>query len=294
MNAEKTITQFELLPNETLIECFEYLNACDLFHSFDQLNDRFNHLIRHIRLNINFQSVNKSIFDEFCTKILLNPQMKNQVYSLYFPFDDECFQTRTFLSLFSPEEFPNLEKYGVMLPSITPLSFSDLSDPNVNYRMKLTQTLFSKLRTLSIAQPYESIWRFIQTSSSISNLIVVQCDLEYFCHFLRSLPNLKYFHIQRIEDYTDYGNEEEPSDFHFNYHLKQLIIDDFNGTFNSFRMYVEETRYLQSLMISSMHTNDLINAHQWEQLITTYLPSLTTFKFIFYCWGKNDEKKFNR
>ncbi len=288
MSDRKNITQFELLPNEILIECFEYLNACDLFHSFDQLNDRFNHLIRHIRLYLNFENVNKSIFDEFCTKMLLNPQMKNQVYSLYFPFDDKGLQERIFSSLFSHEEFPNLEKYGLVLPSITPLNFSLPSGPNANFSIKPTDTLLSKLRALSIVELHLFMEYYILSSSSITNLTVDQCDLEYFCYFLRHLPKLKYFHIQRIH-YRDYENEEEPSNFHSNYYLKQLIIDDFIGTFNNFKMYVVDTPYLQSLTICSMGDKDLIDAHRWEQLITTSLPSLTTFKFIFYYRYRNNE-----
>ncbi|CAF1452759.1 unnamed protein product, partial [Rotaria sordida] len=52
-----SITKFELLPNEILVECFEYLNALDIFHSFDQLNYRFYILIRNIRLYLSFEHV---------------------------------------------------------------------------------------------------------------------------------------------------------------------------------------------------------------------------------------------
>jgi hypothetical protein len=72
--------KFEFLPNEILIECLEYLNACEIFYSFDQLNNRFNQLIRHIPLYIDFENVNKSMFNEFCTKMLLDSEIKNQVY----------------------------------------------------------------------------------------------------------------------------------------------------------------------------------------------------------------------
>jgi len=55
------IIKLELLSNEILIEYIEYLNAFDIFHSFDQLNSRFNNVICHILLHIVFQYVNKSI-----------------------------------------------------------------------------------------------------------------------------------------------------------------------------------------------------------------------------------------
>jgi hypothetical protein len=73
---------FELLPNEILIECFEYLNAFEIFYSFDQLNYRFSKFIRTIPLYLNFQYVQKSTFDQFCLIIKSNPEVKNQIYSL--------------------------------------------------------------------------------------------------------------------------------------------------------------------------------------------------------------------
>ncbi len=76
------IMKFELLTNEILIECFKYLGALGIFYSFDQLNYRFNQLIRHIPLYVNFQHARKSIFDRFRTKILLNPEIKRQIYPL--------------------------------------------------------------------------------------------------------------------------------------------------------------------------------------------------------------------
>jgi hypothetical protein len=52
--------KFELLPVEIFIECFQYLNAPDIFYSFDRLNNRFHTLIRNIQLNLNFQQLKKA------------------------------------------------------------------------------------------------------------------------------------------------------------------------------------------------------------------------------------------
>jgi hypothetical protein len=56
--------KFELLPNEIFVECFQYLNAPDIFHSFDQLNHRFSKLIRSNPLHLNFDNMNKLIFNQ--------------------------------------------------------------------------------------------------------------------------------------------------------------------------------------------------------------------------------------
>lgn len=40
------VSRLEQLPNETLLDIFQYVNARDLFHAFHNLNFRFNTLIK--------------------------------------------------------------------------------------------------------------------------------------------------------------------------------------------------------------------------------------------------------
>jgi hypothetical protein len=74
--------KFESLANEIFLECFEYLNAPDIFHSFDQLNYRFSKLILSNPLHLNFDHMNKLIFNQFCQTILLNPEIKQKIIYL--------------------------------------------------------------------------------------------------------------------------------------------------------------------------------------------------------------------
>jgi hypothetical protein len=97
--------KFDQLPNEILIECFEYLNVLDIFYSFDQLNYHFHTLIRNISLNLNLHHMNKSLFDKFCHKMLLNPQIKNQIISLQLSNKNTSGQLNVFLSFFSLNEY---------------------------------------------------------------------------------------------------------------------------------------------------------------------------------------------
>ena len=98
----------ELLPNELFIQCFTYLNAIDIFHAFDQLNDRFYTLIRSIPLNLNFRNVKKSKFDEFCMRLSLNPEIKQHIYSLTLSNENTC-QIYLFLLHFSLADFSHLQ-----------------------------------------------------------------------------------------------------------------------------------------------------------------------------------------
>ena len=83
MSETETITTLEFLPNEIVLQCFRYLNALHLFYSFDQLNDRFNTLIRSLSLHVDFQDVSSLICSQFCKKMVHDQDMKNQIFSLH-------------------------------------------------------------------------------------------------------------------------------------------------------------------------------------------------------------------
>ncbi len=108
MNTIQAAMGFELLPNEIIIECFEYLNAVDIFHSFDQLNYRINKLIRNIALYLDTQTIPRLKLDQFYKKMFLNPEIKKQIYSLQLSNKSTYCQIHTFFSDFSLYEFSNL------------------------------------------------------------------------------------------------------------------------------------------------------------------------------------------
>jgi hypothetical protein len=82
--------KFELLTNEIFIECFQYLIATDIFHSFDRLKYRLYTLIRNIPLHVNFQNIRKSTFDQFCNTMLVYPGIKSRIISLQLSNKGTC------------------------------------------------------------------------------------------------------------------------------------------------------------------------------------------------------------
>lgn len=74
--------KLESLPNEILIQCFDYLDAIELFHSFDYLNWRFFTLIRCTSLHLDLGILNNIKLTQFSIKLSLNPQIKEQITSL--------------------------------------------------------------------------------------------------------------------------------------------------------------------------------------------------------------------
>ncbi|CAF4118503.1 unnamed protein product [Rotaria magnacalcarata] len=278
---------FEFLPSEILIECFTYLNAFDLFYSFDELNSRLNNLIRNVRLYINFEDVNKAIFDKFCAKMLIDSNIQNQIHSIEILNDDECFQCNLFLSSFPPNKFPNLQRF-IWTPPLLPdneyaLEYqkSYFNDQNIHLKIKQSDLPLSQLRALSILNiaPFISD---LHQNSIINNLKISTFHLKDSECLCNNVPMLKYLHIKfmnRIyEKITNiFSNHQH------RFHLKQLIIDQFNDTFENFEMFVKQTPNLKSLTFISDNNNDIniIDANRWEYLIVSSIPKLHDTENLF-------------
>jgi len=297
---DKLLT-FEFLPNEILIECFEYLNAFEIFYSFDQLNYRFTKLIRTIPLHLNFQYVQKTIFDQFCRTIKFNPELKNQIYSLQLSNKDTCGQIELFLSFFSLNEFSYLRSLTLIqieqnnvdkLKSMLPLMFQlhsfyliRLFDLKNGENEILTVLPISNLRVLSIPT-LPSILTHTDATLIITHLTISGCSLDQLLYRLfRYVPLLKYLNIQNIYKTS---HSIENCNHHYAIHLKQIIIGNFEYLFEEFEMFIKLTPNLKSLAISALDNICMIDAYQWEYLIKSSLSYLKIFQFTFglYCRGK--------
>ncbi|CAF4259856.1 unnamed protein product, partial [Adineta steineri] len=179
--------QFEQLPNEILIECFQYLNAPDIFYSFDRLNYRFYILIRDIHLRLNFEQVKKSSFNEFCQTIRINPRIKQNIIYLKLSNIDLRGRIESFFSLFVLNEFINFRS----------LSAIDMhhDDTKQNYHTEQEQEQVSSMLTLlpSLYRFYAPEWRLeaqVISKSKIQVLSLWKYDLTFLCE-ISSVTSLR-------------------------------------------------------------------------------------------------------
>jgi hypothetical protein len=290
--------KFELLPNEIFIECFEYLNVFEIYCSFDELNFRFNQLIRNIPLHIDFQNVRKKIFDQFCIKILSNPEIQNQIISLKLSNKDTCGQIDAFLSFFSLDKFShlqsltliqvketNIDKLESMLPLIPQLYSFRLIDSQI----EIFNLPFSKLQTLSMPR-LNFLPAIGNNTSSIINLTISYCSFDKFYLLFQYIPMLKYLNVQRIADYNHSQDTNTSFPANKSLHLKELILTEMNGTFDDLEFFVKQTPNLTNLIISSSDNIDMINARRWENLIKSSLSCLDIFKFRYSYHNNNNRQ----
>jgi len=201
---------FECLPNEIILKCFEHLNAFNLFYSFYGLNSHLNNLIRNVRLYINFEDVDKTMFDKFCAKMLIDSNIRNQIYSIEILNNDQCFQCNLFFSSFPPNKFPNLQRFIWTPPSlwdkkdslqkhISYYSESKIDYDNIYLKIQQSDLPLSKLRALSILN-FDSLISNIHQTSSIINLMISEFHLKDSECLFNNLPMLKYFHIKSVDN----------------------------------------------------------------------------------------------
>ncbi|CAF1455651.1 unnamed protein product [Adineta steineri] len=290
--------KFEFLPNEILIECFQYLNAPDVFYSFDQLNYHFNTLIRTIPLRLNFEKFKKSKFNQFCQIILSNPELKHQIISLKLSNNGTRGQTGEFLSLFPLNEFINLrslslidlkeenvEQLRPMLALLSNLYYFSYTDLEYYILKILSMLLTSKLRILSI--PVFEYSTSILEQMSITSLTISSCSWNTLSEVLEYALALNYLKIERL--YNDVGGDYPLNYFTKNaVRLKQLIINDCEADFEMIEKRLKST---PNLTIFTTKTNiyaSVINADRWQHLIESSLLHLRVFNFCFSCFISTD------
>ena len=254
--------KFELLPNEMIIECFEYLNGQDIFYSFDRLNSRFDKIIRSVWLHLDFEHVKKSLFDQVCRKMLLNPEMKKQILSLQLSDDrDTCGKIQAFLSLFSLDEFrhlrflsltsvkeTNIKKLQSMLSSLSNLSCFTLSDTYESDEIFATLPR-SKIQNLSILSLNENSINNLRTTS-ITHLTISRCSWNNLLYMITFVPLLKYFTIESLSYNYGFNNNISYVDNKQSVYLETLIVK--NGDvveYDHFEIVLKHVPNLKSLSV---------------------------------------------
>ncbi|CAF3943561.1 unnamed protein product [Rotaria sp. Silwood2] len=284
--------KFDQLPNEILIECFEYLSALDILYSFDQLNYRSHTLVESISLHLNLHHKNKLLFDQFCHQMLFNPQMKNQIISLKLSNKNTCGQLNVFLSFFSISEFSQLRSITLIdldynrtqqIESIILLLFdfanvysNELTDETCNVLSKLVPSKIQMKLTSNLNSNSTSIHK----TTTITSLTVFQCSLDDLWQVFKYTPNLEYLHIKILCNSSSINDELDVISA-YAFYLKQLVVDYSTANFQIFELLLQQTPNLKILTIDVEYQIDIIDGERWQNLIESSLHHLDIFNFKF-------------
>ncbi|CAF1165193.1 unnamed protein product [Adineta steineri] len=286
----------ECLANEILLDLFEYFKIEDLFHTFYNVNYRFNILLLKCfhSYHLDFQSVSKSDFHVICTKYL--PLIRNQIISLRFSDDDNTPVQSKYILIYFPSflqlshlralSFYCINSSNLMerliiewhqLPYLTNLSII-----NCNFTLKIDfHTIINSIWSLNylvycyLNGIYGTWTNFIApdvTSLSMQYLLFESgcMDWDVLLKLLKNTPYLRSLNTNII-DYSEPG--------------KELSL---NTTFTLTRLnvYMRVTtstlffwKYLPNLSHLTVHMERFyLDGKQWEYIIQTYLPKLKIFR----------------
>ncbi|CAF0927831.1 unnamed protein product [Adineta steineri] len=274
--------KFDQLPNEILIECFQYLNTFDIFYSFDQLNHRFNKLIRNILLNLNLPEKNQKSFRELFYKLTINSHLRNQIISL--KISKTWNQLSSFISFFSLTDFPQLQS----------LTLIDLYDTNSDAKHSILLSLSNFYNGYPNDLKYETceilsnlLLSKIQIKFSINHKIIFitsltikRCYFNDIYQLFKYVPMLNYLHIERFNSARDRRNEIN----HISvcaFYFKQFIVYYSEVGFEIFECLLKQTPNLEILTIDNSCGVDMTDDNRWQNLIQSSLHHLNIFKFQF-------------
>ena len=219
-------TKFELIPNEILIEIFEYLSTYDIFQGFYFLNKRYNTLLISLHHRIDLINIFKSTFD----------------YYNYFIF---CFVPHRIVSLRCEDVFDRLI-YQIHLSDFILLKYLTIFNlsierlqfiiPQLN---KLQQLIYLSFQTRSNTPPEDKI--LFQGQSSAIQKCILNLNTQIIFRSNDFYPNLQYLTINQC-------TIDNLLSFLYNYtpQLKQLTVTLIDGNILN---EIDHTHHLKSLII---------------------------------------------
>jgi hypothetical protein len=289
------LSHLELLPNEILVEIFQYFDARDLFQAFYNLN---------FRLNILLQSLNNLYF----TLLISNPD--DNIFSPY--IHTLILNHRTTINL---NNFTNIHRLKLIVPTHEQLKqlkynhFPHLEYLSIGYQNnhfshymphlyeKIFSNGFPNLKSCDLFEP--RIIPQILSSKQSSSLCILKVEgirILTYQVILSTCPNLYFLQFTAID------SSEKQCQVKIHNNLKRMIIKyvDFldvlnDGDINLYLSYVPNLEYL------ILHRNnpdadiEKYLKYQWLAVfIDCYLPLLRRFKCYFHVFKAKQLIKYDK
>ena len=288
---------FELLPNEIILDLFEYLSFIQLFHGFFGLNTRFNELLcRQVqKFYLDLRLMSKTNFHRIFDNYL--PSIIDRIISLRLSNDDETprqielflsqdYQLRQFIhlqfiSLSHLQYQQTLDRIMIecsYLPSLTHLTITDSFIPmSANDAERFFNNIWSrpKLTYFYLDINFAGNNYFPNSSvvyTSLNHLVVKRttCSLTTFLHLCQHTPWLHSLSI----NFVDESKEIELTSPLLSITRLDIL---FNSSKNILQHLLQNMPNLYHLTLDAYYI--YMSGYEWEEMITKYLSKLKIFKF---------------
>ena len=296
--------KFESLPNEIILDLFDYFDGIELFDLFYELNQRFTWLLyrQYRTFRLNFTSISKRKFDFICQQHL--PNLTEHVYSLSLSNGIETIQQIEIFLLFQPsiENFLHLQSltlsyldtYEIIIKIIRQCSrIHHLKFYRCNFTIKrsdfqsiidgiwsLTNLIHCEMDDISERRLGFCIPTKISTSLQRLTWIKFIVKLNEINTLYEYTPNLRHLSISISDPHIDYQPSILPSlrSAHFIFHTFDLL---------DIRLFFQNIPNLSRLNIEILF--NLIDGYEWKKMISQYLPRLRRFDFHMKSTFASDE-----
>jgi hypothetical protein len=251
-------TKFEILPNEILLEIFEYLPTINIFETFFYLNQRYNTLLLSIRLRIDLINISKQMFDYY--------------NHFLFPIISHCI-----ISLRCEDIFDRLI-HSIHLENFISLEYLTITNINkitleylILHLNKFTNLIYLNLQTtnelnineLYFEQPMKLIEKCIlnlnkriiiqgnQCYSNIKYLTINQYHIDDLLSFIHIYtPKLRHLSVTLNDEYNTKQLLEKTEDKHY---LESLTIKECRIPFDRIeQLILNSLSYLKRLNINAV------------------------------------------
>lgn len=289
--------KLEDLPNELLINIFEYLNGTDHLKCLYDLNYRINQIIFYNfpKSYFDFECLSKESFVKICNYI---PSIIDKIVSLNLCGNDETsklpelflsnnlninqFIKLEYLKLDSISSIKLLYKFLISCQSLEYLSTINISKCKRNKSnediLLIKNIIFnlSKLKTCYFDRYLFNGNDFRQMkflSSSIENLYLdnIQCDINDIINIFEHMINLRRISL------NFHGYYNHPQIEKINLSKMILLKMSYDGTKDILIKFLKNFPNLICLIIKIEKI--YLNGNEWENLLNNYLIKLKIFRF---------------
>ncbi|CAF3919637.1 unnamed protein product [Rotaria sordida] len=305
------ISIFEFLPNELILNLFEYLYCDDIIYAFNNLNYRFQLLLytyEYYHLNFD-QIIMKSKFN-LIENLPLNIQhvksltLSNNVYSstnieqclLKYPI--ELFYIRLQSLSFIPRDTDQLLYLILLLPNFQQLKYLLISqklctNPSDNIIKQIRDIILFEIKTLKYFTWDNESSFFTRMNEAMP---IEKSTIEYYEFRRMNIDEFEWlnFHTINMKSIHIYAA------FFYSYSYQQqqafetltcMKIDEFREpmNFQNLFKFLSFLTLLKQLEIKGLYCeeNMYTDGHRWENFIQEYLPQLKIFKFFFTRWDRH-------
>jgi hypothetical protein len=224
-----SISTFENLANEVLLDIFDHLRPIDVIHGFSMLNDRLQYLILQHRMHIDLATnISFNEFNEYCSNIFLN--YSSCIYSIRLSNVETCGSMKIFFEKFS--------QINLLFPNLLTMSFIEPTENDYKDILNLKHLT-------SIHVKYQKTGKELQSALLFNNPYLETYDKNNF------LIEILFFLFDRC--ILSFNEILSINKFQPNLTLKRLVLDNFyiNDLHTIFQFYPS----LQHLTIHRLNVN---------------------------------------